>query len=178
MGAGARFANLVRMYNKEARLQKAASVTMAWAAGIITIGIVFTILCACGVFPTSVSNMKAVDLFAPYLAKYIIYIVAGALTVVAVLMLYGEVLRHGRATPAGLLVMWLGIAATLATIGLNIYLLTEGSKLGAAWWNYLVDALILAMRLAMLLSSLAMLVAVHDAGQSEEARQTFLQGGY
>lgn len=143
------------------------------AACSYTCSIIFTILCATGTFPTSVSNMKAIDVFgevryavpcyamlccalsgwscrglrpqlaatttsylwctelacvaeAPgtfgvehsvplnfdtmqYLAKYILYIVAGLLVMAGVVMLYAEVKRGSSTTP-GELVLYLALA--------------------------------------------------------------------
>ncbi|GAB4816418.1 hypothetical protein N2152v2_003464 [Parachlorella kessleri] len=139
--------------------------------------IIFIILCGTGVFPASVDEMKAADIYVPYMVKYGLYILAGLVVPLGVFMVYGA-FNRGSSPALGTLVLWFGASVTLGTIGLTIYLFTKDADIDADWWSYLIQALILVQRIALLLAIIAALVAVHEAQGDEAARQALLEGRY
>ena len=77
--------------------------------------------------------------------QYSLYIFSGIVGVAACLLVRHVAARPGASFRLATLVLVVSMLSVLACLGLGFYLLSKSAELNAAWWTYLISALVRGM---------------------------------
>jgi len=162
------------LLNPTARHAHALGATITWAVTLFIIGVIFLPLQLTGNFPDSVSIQKEVGIYSIYAAKYCLYIVAALMGLLGAIVARRALRSSSSPNAFAISLFYLTILTLLATLGLTGYLIYKDSQLSAAWWQYLIEALIIVERLLYLLAIVSVLIGLNEAARDKEVAQVMM----